>query len=162
MSITSAMVEDERGQRVPVVAELAPAPRWPWKTPPRQLLSPDAKRWMLIEGMAGLGVIALAIIVSIMVALAGKQAASTAGIIVLVLGVGGYLLLNQLHNWHWSGPGRRFAARAVAHSGTCPSCGYGIAGVPSNDGGLTTCPECASLWRVAHRDSNLQASEATA
>ncbi len=148
MGISEPKVDDERGRRVRVVAELGSAPRWPWKTPPWQLLSPMAKRWTFIDGTVGLGVIGLAIALSIVVGSIGRQSASTAGIISLVFGVGLYLLLNQLHNWHWTGPGRQYAARAMAANGTCPSCGYGIGSVPEGGDGLTTCPECASAWRV--------------
>ena len=149
MGITEAMVEDERGRRVPVIRDLATVPRWPWKTPPPQLLSPKARRWMYVEGTAGLGVIGLAIALSIVVASVGRQSATTAGMWSLILGFGTYLLLNALHSWHWTGPGRHFAARAMASSGTCPCCGYGIRSVPKREDGLTICPECASVWRVA-------------
>ena len=30
----------------------------------------------------------------------------------------------------------------------CPHCGYGLRGLPTDDDGLTTCPECASIWRI--------------
>lgn len=56
--------------------------------------------------------------------------------------------IHLLYNWHWSGPGRRYAARAMAADGVCPACGYGVAGVPAGTDGLTICPECAAAWRV--------------
>ncbi len=104
---------------------------------------------MYIEGTAGLGVIGLAIALSIVVASVGQQSATTGAMYSLGFGFGTYLLLNGLHSWHWTGPGRHFASRAMASTGTCPSCGYGIGSVPKGDNGLTTCPECASVWRVA-------------
>jgi len=103
---------------------------------------------MYVEGSAGLGVIALAIVMSIIVAMASSQRVTTVGIVMLLGAMGLYVLINQLHNWHWSGPGRRYAARVYAAQGTCPSCGYNIAGLPRGEDGLTTCPECASAWRV--------------
>lgn len=30
----------------------------------------------------------------------------------------------------------------------CPSCTYGLAGVPAQPSGLTICPECAAAWRM--------------
>ena len=148
-SITEAKVEDERGRRVPVVPELASVPRWPWKTPSPPFVSPGANLWMKIDGAAGLGVVGLAIALSILVASIGLQSATTAGILSLTFGLGLYFVLNQCHAWYWTGPGRHFAARAMAGSGTCPSCGYGIGSVPKDADGLATCPECASAWQVA-------------
>jgi hypothetical protein len=37
----------------------------------------------------------------------------------------------------------------------CPHCGYGLTGVPANDDGTTTCPECACVWpRAADADGS--------
>lgn len=103
---------------------------------------------MYVDGVSGLAIVGLAIAMSVVVAAIGSQSATTAALFSLVFGLGSYFVINQLHSWHWSGPGRRFAARAMAKEGDCPSCGYGIDGVPRGDDGLTTCPECASAWRV--------------
>ena len=104
---------------------------------------------MYVEGISGLGVIALAVAMSIVVAGAGSQRVSFIGIVTLLGAMALYFVINQLHNWHWTGPGRSAAARAMAREGACPSCGYGLTGVPSGDDGLTTCPECASAWRMS-------------
>lgn len=34
------------------------------------------------------------------------------------------------------------------HDRICPGCGYSFAELPADDGGLTTCPECQSAWRL--------------
>ena len=104
---------------------------------------------MYLEGSARVGLIALSIVVSIAVAAVNQQGMTTAGLYVLGLCFLGFVVIRARRGWHWTGPGRQFAARAMAHAGTCPSCGYGIASVPKDDDGLTTCPECASVWRVA-------------
>ena len=148
MAVTEARVEDERGRGVPVVRAIAEPPRWPWKFPERYLLSEQAALWMKIDGAAGLGVIAIAIAASIVVASVGMHGASTAGIGVLVCSMAAYFVINQAHTWRWTGPGRRFAARAMAARGVCPSCGYDLAGVPQDLDGLTACPECGGAWRV--------------
>lgn len=31
----------------------------------------------------------------------------------------------------------------------CPTCGYGLAGVPSDDAGMVGCPECGACWERA-------------
>ena len=148
MALIAPMIKDERGRAVPVVRELARAPMWPWKTPPRRLVSAPARRWMLISGWTGLAIIALAVVVCIVAATASGSAAANVAVGVLVIFAVAYVVVGFLQSWHWTGPGRQAAARAMALGGTCPSCGYGIAGVPRGDHGLTACPECASLWRV--------------
>lgn len=148
MAITDAKVEDERGRTVPAVREIASAPRWPWQVPSYRLLSPDIRRWMVYEGFGGLGVMALAVVVAFLVAVAQHQAATVVAIFGMVALIGSWFAMNQILNWKWTGAGRRFAARVLAANGMCPSCGYGIEGVRADADGLTTCPECATGWRV--------------
>lgn len=148
MAIADAYIVDERGKRVQAVPEITPAPRWPWKVPPETLLSPDAKRWMILSSLGELCILASSIIIITLFSLVYYNHARSTPIIIFVALIGAWFVLHQIHHWHWSDPGRRHAARAMAAGGTCPSCGYGIAGVPSGADGLTICPECASAWRV--------------
>src|SRR5690606_27708851 len=37
---------------------------------------------------------------------------------------------------------------AMTRSGLCPSCAYGIGGIPPEPDGCTVCPECTAAWRL--------------
>lgn len=37
---------------------------------------------------------------------------------------------------------------AILTHGFCPSCGYCLRGIPTEDDGCRVCPECAAAWRL--------------
>lgn len=41
---------------------------------------------------------------------------------------------------------------AMTRSGLCPSCAYGIGGIPSESDGCVVCPECSAAWRMTNED----------
>lgn len=47
---------------------------------------------------------------------------------------------------------RKHAPRAIAlaflEACLCPSCGYELRGLPTEEDGCTVCPECGAAWRV--------------
>ncbi|UYV11286.1 MAG: hypothetical protein NCW75_08210 [Phycisphaera sp.] len=148
MAITSAKVDDENGRRVPVVPELSSAPRWPWNIPSARILSPSVRRWMVCEGLIGLIGLGLAVLCALIAVAVQNRTGALILMAMMLVCVGLWLVLNQIHHWIWTGPGRQFAARAMAADGTCPSCGYGIAGVKPGHNGLATCPACSGAWHV--------------
>lgn len=155
MAITDAKVDDERGKRVVVDRDLASPPSFKNRKYPPGSFSTATLRWRAAERwtvgsslalfctMLPLGFLGLRFLSSTVFDFIGNTI-----VLLWFVSVPVAYVVHLVSRWHWSGPGRRYAARALAARGTCPRCGYGITGVPSDADGLTTCPECASAWRV--------------
>lgn len=148
MAITDAKVDDERGRRVTVMRAMWPAPRWPWNVPDYRCLSPRIRRSMVYAGLLEIAFLGSAVLAGMLAFTTDSRAGAFTVLSAMAASFLGWFIVNQVYHWAWTGRGRRFAARALAAHGTCPSCGYGIAGVRQDRDGLTTCPECASAWRV--------------
>ena len=48
----------------------------------------------------------------------------------------------------------RSARAKCLHLGLCPSCGYTLAGLPTEADGCTKCPECGAGWRLPRSPVN--------
>jgi len=54
------------------------------------------------------------------------------------------LIGTGLHSRQWD----KFVA-AYTKAGQCPSCGYGLRGLPITEDGCVVCPECTAAWRFS-------------
>ena len=51
--------------------------------------------------------------------------------------------------WVWAAwRGAKAARRAYLAGSVCPSCGYGLAGLPVEADRCVVCPECSGAWRL--------------